>query len=130
MSVVIPESLNPEDFKKAQPRERLCVKCGHVPFQPQRSGCCNALYCLSCSMGLYACPVHGQMMVFETDKALKKSIGRAVLKCPNWRDGCSFEECVSKVYKQHLAECEKSSKNGTRIMLSSCHYHTEAVSIQ
>ena len=28
------------------------------------------------------------------------------IRCPNWRGGCQFKEGVSKVYRQHLPECQ------------------------
>ena len=33
-------------------------------------------------------------------------------RCPNWRGGCQFKEGVSKVYRQHLPECQIRVQGG------------------
>ena len=33
-------------------------------------------------------------------------------RCPNWRGGCQFKEGVSKVYRQHLPECQQGGGGG------------------
>ena len=109
---MIPERLDPLDFKKQPTDDRHCIKCCTVPHNPQRSGCCNTLYCLPCSEENIICPVHKMRQSFTVDKSIKKSLMRATMKCPNWRTGCGFEDSVSKVYKQHLPECGRSCQIG------------------
>ena len=109
---VIPENLNPEDFKRTPAQDRLCAKCKTVPHNPQRSECCNELYCFTCSLEDLICLTHRQRIVFAADKKFKTNMSKWNIKCPNWRTGCTFEDTISKVYKQHLPECKREGEGG------------------
>ena len=122
---VIPETLDPGDFKNQPPRDRLCVKCERVPYKPQRSECCNTLYCQSCSEKQTDCPVHKRRQSYTDDKKLKTNIAGLKFKCPNWKTGCTFEETISKVYKQHLPECSQNRRSSMVIVHSQLRFLSE-----
>ena len=108
----LPDTLDPQDFVNPPAEDRRCVKCHHVPTNPQRSSCCNTVYCPPCSRTKTYCVTHHGLVGYTDDKKLKRSIKDLRSRCPNWRGGCQFKDAVSKVYKQHLPECQIQDSGG------------------
>ena len=51
-------------------------------------------------------------MSYTDDKKLRAKIMDLRCRCPNWRGGCQFKDGVSKVYRQHLPECQIRVQGG------------------
>ena len=102
----LPDTLDPEDFVNTPSEDRRCVKCHQVPTNPQLSGCCNTTYCQPCSKTKTYCITHHCIISYTDNKQLRSKILNLQLRCPNWRGGCQYKEGVSKVYRQHLPECQ------------------------
>jgi hypothetical protein len=45
-------------------------------------------------------------MSYTDDNKLWTKVMDLRCRCPNWRGGCQFKEGVSKLYRQHLPECQ------------------------
>ena len=108
----LPVTIDPDDFVNAPSVERLCAKCHQVPTNPQLSQCCGTLYCQPCSNTKTYCLTHHCVMSYTDDKKLRSKIMDLRCRCPNWRGGCQFKEGVSKVYRQHLPECQIQVQGG------------------
>ena len=115
--MALPETLDPDDFVNPPSSDRRCVKCGRVPTNPQVSSCCHCVYCEPCSsaMTLTVCPTHQIPLSFVDDKKLRTKILDLRSNCPNWRKGCNFKDVVSKVYRQHLPECQCQGEKGIMV---------------
>ena len=121
----LPETLDPEDFVNPPKEDRRCVKCHRVPTNPQCSSCCNTIYCQPCSKTKIYCVTHHGVVDYTDDKKLRSKILDLRLKCPNWRGGCQYKDTVSKVYRQHLPECQIQSSSiiGIHVNLINISYH-------
>ena len=106
-SIKLPESFAKDDFLRQPPGDRLCVKCDHVPLNPQRSVCCNRLYCEPCSKKNKRCRTHKKDVQYTSDKELYTKIQKLKIKCPNRGGGCSWSDIVLNL-KNHLPNCDKS----------------------
>ena len=103
----LPDSFAKDDFIRTPPPDRLCVKCDRVPFNPQRSVCCNRLYCESCSKKNKRCRKHKADLDYNFDKELYGNIQKLKIKCPNRGDGCDWSDLVLNL-KNHLPACGKN----------------------
>ena len=108
--MALPETLDPDDFVNPPSSVRRCVKCGRVPTNPQCSSSCHGVYCEPCSS-----PTHQKPLSFVDDKKLRTKILDLRSNCPNWRKGCNFKDAVSKVYRQHLPECQYQGEKGIMV---------------
>ena len=57
-------------------------------------------------------------MNYTDEKKLRSKIMDLRIRCPNWRGGCQFKEGVSKVYRQHLPECQIQALGSTSAVVS------------
>ena len=106
-STKLPDSFAREDFLRQPKDDRLCVKCDHVPYNPQRSVCCNRLYCEPCSKKMKRCRTHKADLQYTSDKELYSKIQKLNIKCPNRGGGCEWTGIVLHL-KNHLPACGKA----------------------
>ena len=102
----LPDSFAKDDFIRPPPPDRLCVKCDRVPLNPQRSICCQRLYCKPCSKKNKRCRKHKADLEYTSDKKLYSKIQNLKIKCPNRAGGCSWSDTVFNL-KNHLPICGK-----------------------
>ena len=105
----LPDSFAKDDFIRPPPPDRLCIKCDRVPFNPQRSVCCQRLYCEPCSKKYKRCTsrTHKADLEYTSDKELYSKIQKLKIKCPNRGKGCDWSDLVLNL-KNHLPACGKS----------------------
>ena len=106
-SIKLPDSFAIDDFVKRPPADRLCIKCNRVPFSPQRSKCCNRLYCNPCALKNKKCRKHKADLEYTLDKELYGKIQKLKIKCPNRTGGCGWSDTLFNL-KNHLPTCGKN----------------------
>ena len=112
-TVKLPKSFCDDDFLRLQPADRLCIKCDRVPFNPQRSVCCDRLYCEPCSKKTKRCRKHKEDVLYTSDKELYGKIQKLKIKCPNRKSGCDWNGVVFNL-KNHLPTCGKITKGALK----------------
>ena len=107
--VELPGSFSIEDFVRTPTADRICIKCGRVPRTPQKSTCCNQLYCMPCSLETSKCWSHKKVTKYISDGELRETLSKLTRKCPNRSYGCDWKGCGWQL-SRHLSEmCPKTS---------------------
>ena len=109
----LPQRFTKDDFVQTQKVDRFCSKCKQVPYSPQRSKCCNLLYCDVCSPKVTKCPKckgTPPQLSFNKDSELSSKIQKVKIKCPNRGRGCTWKGEVYKLKKHLLAGASGASE--------------------
>ena len=111
-----PQRFNKNDFVTSQKAERFCSKCKQVPYSPQRSACCNLLYCDVCSPKITKCPkCKESTLPFKKDQDLYSKITKLKIWCPNKTRGCTWKGEMYKL-KTHLEIPECTAIKGSMLI--------------
>lgn len=104
------DSHSPDEFVNLPPANRLCVKCGRVPWIPMRSKCCDRLYCEPCSLENKRCWKHKALIQYSMDMELRGRIKQLRRKCPNQSKGCKWKGKGWQVKRHVQEDCLQSGE--------------------
>ena len=94
-------------FVESPPEWLICAVCQGVALDPEQTGCCGKIYCMSCieqwKTRSNTCPtcrstaqVDPPFTLFK-DRHAQQDVNCLPVYCPNWKEGCDKQMGISEV---------------------------------